>query len=178
MNPYADMTRKELLAALEMFAKNWLAHDGCWFLAVEDRFDLETAIELDAQAWGRFAAAEARRIMEGYGLPTGGALEALERALSLRMYSLINRQHTEWSSDRAGLRFVMDVCRVQEIRRRKGFEDFPCRPVGEVEFATFARTVDHRIRTRCLACPPSAPEGAYCAWEFTLDDDAAEQPAG
>ncbi len=178
MNPYADMTRDELLEALEMFAKNWLAHDGCWFLAVEDRFDLETAIELDAQAWGRFAAAEARRIVEWCGLSPDGGLEALERALSLRMYSLINRQHTEWSSDRRRLRFVMDVCRVQETRRRKGLDDFSCRPVGEVEFATFARTVDPRIHTHCLACPPNAPEGAYCAWEFTLDDGAAEQPAG
>jgi hypothetical protein len=29
MNPYADMSREELLLALEMFAKNWLAHHGC-----------------------------------------------------------------------------------------------------------------------------------------------------
>jgi hypothetical protein len=42
-------------------------------------------------------------------------------------------------------------------------------------FATFARTVDSRIRTRCLHCPPDAPEGKYCAWEFSVGDDDAEE---
>jgi hypothetical protein len=170
------MDSEQLLAALEMFAKNWLAHDGCWFLAAEAELGMEAAIRLDAASWERFAAAEARRILEGFGVPRGGGLDALERALSLRMYALINEQHAEWSPDRTTLRFVMDVCRVQETRRRKGLDDFPCASVGIVEFSTFARTVDPRIQTRCLHCPPDAPEGTYCAWEFTLGDDDAEEP--
>jgi hypothetical protein len=32
-NAFDSMTRDDLLRALKMFAKNWLAHDGCWFLA-------------------------------------------------------------------------------------------------------------------------------------------------
>jgi len=42
----------------------------------------------------------------------------------------------------------MDVCRVQETRRRKGLPDFPCKTVGTVEFTTFAATVDRRIDLR------------------------------
>jgi len=79
------MNREDLLRALEMFAKNWLAHDGCWFLAAEERFDMEIAIDLDARSWQRFASAEARRIMTTFNIPAGGGLEALERALSLRL---------------------------------------------------------------------------------------------
>ncbi len=175
MNPYAEMSREELLAALEMFAKNWLAHDGCWFLAAEAEHGIETAIRLDELAWARFATAEARRIVRGYGLPEKGGLEALERALGLRMYSVINEQHVEWSADRRRLRFFMDVCRVQETRRRKGLEDFPCKSVGVEEFNAFAKAIDPRIQTRCLHCPPETPEGKYCGWEFTLtgDGDAA-----
>jgi len=173
MNPYAEMTREELLRALSDFARNWLAHDGCWFLAAEEKYGLETAIELDEGAWERFAAAEARRIVKTYGLPPNGGLDALERALSLRMYAVINQQHVEWSDDRRRLRFFMDVCRVQETRRRKGLDDFPCKSVGIIEFTTFARTIDERIRTTCLHCPPDAPEGLYCGWEFTLDDAAS-----
>jgi Family of unknown function (DUF6125) len=37
-NAFEAMNREDLLRALEMFAKNWLAHDGCWFLAAEERF--------------------------------------------------------------------------------------------------------------------------------------------
>ncbi len=168
MNAYDDMDREELLRALGAFAKNWLAHDGCWFLAVEERLGLEAAIELDARAWGGFAEAEARRLMEVFAIPERGGLVALERALALRMYSLINEQHAEWSADRTRLRFVMDRCRVQETRRRKGLAEFPCRPVGMVEFATFARTVDLRVTTTCVHCPPDPPAGTACAWEFAL----------
>ena len=168
-NAFEAMGREDLLRALEMFAKNWLAHDGCWFLAAEERFDMETAIELDACSWKRFAAAEARRIMTTFNIEPGGGLPALEKALSLRLYAVINSQRTEWSDDRQLLRFFMDVCRVQEARHRKGLPDFPCKSVGIVEFETFAQTIDPRIHTACLRCPPDAPNGQYCGWEFTMD---------
>lgn len=166
---FERMSRDELLRALEMFAKNWLAHDGCWFLAAEERFDMQTAIDLDTASWRRFAAAEARRIMATFDIPPGGGLPALERALGLRLYAVINSQRTEWSEDRRRLRFIMDLCRVQEARRRKGFPDFPCKSVGTVEFETFAATLDPRIRTICLHCPPDDAESPYCGWEFALE---------
>ena len=172
MNPFEKMSREELLRALEMFAKNWLAHDGCWFLAAEERFGMEVAIELDSASWKRFAAAEARRIMTTFDILPDGGLLALEKALSLRLYTVINAQHFEWSEDRQHLSFFMDLCRVQEARRSKGLPDFPCKSVGIVEFDTFARTVDPRIRTKCLHCPLDAPAGKYCGWEFSLDIQA------
>jgi uncharacterized protein DUF6125 len=167
-NAFEAMGREDLLLALEMFAKNWLAHDGCWFLAAEERLGMETAIELDASSWKRFASAEARRIRTTFNIPADGGLEALERALNLRLYAVINSQRTEWSDDRKRLHFFMDVCRVQEARRRKGLQDFPCKSVGIVEFETFAATIDSRIRTTCLHCPPDTASGQYCGWEFTI----------
>ena len=71
---------------------------------------------------------------------------------------------------------MMDVCRVQETRRRKGLSDFPCKSVGTIEFETFARTIDPRIRTACLHCPPDAQGGEYCAWEFDIEEPS-EIPA-
>jgi hypothetical protein len=169
MNDFDTMSREQLLKVVEMFAKNWLAHDGCWFLAAEERLGMEGAIELDARSWERFAAAEARRIAAAFDLPANGGLPALERALSFRLYSAINAQHVEWSEDRQRLRFFMDLCRVQETRRRKGLAEFPCKRVGTVEFGVFARTIDARIRTQCVSCPPDAISGGYCAWEFSLE---------
>ena len=168
MNPYLSMSRQDLLRALEMFAKNWLAHDGCWFLAAEEQLGMEAAINLDARAWQRFAEAEARRILETFDLPRAGGLETLERALDHRMYAFINEQHVEWSVDGKELAFVMDRCRVQETRRRKGLPDFPCKPVGEVEFKAFAQAVDPRIEVACRSCPPDATGDGYCAWSFRL----------
>lgn len=169
MSAFDGMSREDLRKALEMFAKSWLAHDGCWFLAAEERLGLAAAMELDTASWARFAAVEARRILATFNIAEGGGLAALEKALGFRMYSLINAQRTEWSDDGRCLRLFVDVCRVQEARRRKGLPDFPCQSVGTVEFETFAHTVDSRIRTRCLHCPPQAEANQYCAWEFSLD---------
>ncbi len=167
---FDTMGREDLVRALEMFAKNWLAHDGCWFLAAEEQLGMDAAIELDTRSWERFAAAEAQRIATTFHIPKQGGLEGLEKALGLRMYSVINAQRVEWSEDRKRLRFFMDVCRVQETRRRKGLPDFPCKSVGTVEFETFARTIDSRIRTSCLHCPPDVVEGKYCGWEFSMEE--------
>jgi hypothetical protein len=167
---FDSMSRDDLLRALEMFAKNWLAHDGCWFLAAEEQLGMEAAIELDTRSWERFAAAEARRIMTTFHIPQQGGLDALEKALGLRMYSVINAQRVEWSENKRCLRFFMDVCRVQETRRRKGLPDFPCKSVGTVEFEMFGRTIDSSIRTTCLHCPPEAEEGKYCGWEFSMEE--------
>jgi SAM-dependent methyltransferase len=156
---FSGMARVELLRSLEAFAKNWLAHDGCWFLAAEERLGLETAMELDAAAWGRFAAAEARRIMEVFAIPEGGGLEAMERALGMRMYAFLNPQRTEWTAGRERLRFTMENCRVQEARRRKGLPDFP---------------VDPRIAVRCLHCPPDRSEERGCAWEFSYEKEGRD----
>jgi Family of unknown function (DUF6125) len=79
---FDSMSRDDLLRALEMFA-NWLAHDGCWFLTAEDRFGMETAIELDTHSWERFAAAEAHRIATAFHIPQQCGLDALEKALGL-----------------------------------------------------------------------------------------------
>ncbi len=166
MNAFEQMSREDLLRALQMFAKNWLAHDGCWFLAVERQHGVEEAIRLDTAAWAEFAAVEAKRIMTTFALPSRGGLDMLEKALGLRMYSLINDYHSERQNGR--LCFYMDRCHVQEARRRKGLGDFRCKPVGLVEFSTFARTIDPRISTACIHCPPEAPKDRYCAWEFKL----------
>jgi hypothetical protein len=168
-DPFADLDRETLRGLLSDFAKNWLAHDGVWFLAVEAEHGLEAAMRADAEAWGRFAAIEARRIKKRFGLPeAGGGLDALAFALAHRMYAAINEYGFDRVDERT-LRFRMVECRVQDARHRKELPPFPCQPVGTVEFTSFARAIDERITTRCVTCPPDEHrEGTWCEWEFTL----------
>ncbi|GAB4275814.1 MAG: hypothetical protein Kow0092_31500 [Deferrisomatales bacterium] len=165
-----DMSKEELIRILLDDAKNWLAHDGLWFQAVERAHGMEAAIEADRTAWATFTQIEARRIMDRLGLEPGGGIPALVECLKHRLYARLNSQETVEVTDRRAV-FRMVDCRVQSARKRKGLADFPCKGVGLVEYTNFAATVDPRIRTRCLACPPDAhPEEYYCAWEFTLED--------
>ena len=165
-----DLSREELIELVEIYAKNWLAHDGCWFLAAEEKLGMGTAIEMDARAWENFSPVEARRIMQVFEIPKVGGLVSLERALQFRLYATVNRQVSE-RVDGSTLRFRMVECRVQQARQRKGLAPFPCKPVGLVEYSQFARTVDPRIETICCHAPPDAVTAEFCEWEFRLKEN-------
>ncbi|GEJ58800.1 DUF6125 family protein [Anaeromyxobacter diazotrophicus] len=166
------LDKEELVRIVLDDAKNWLAHDGLWFQAVEAAHGMEAAIAADRAAWERFTVVEARRIMDRLGMQPGGGIPALLECLKHRLYARLNTQEViEATAERAV--FAMRDCRVQSARKRKGLPDFPCKSVGLVEYAEFAKTVDARIRTRCLACPPDAhADDVWCAWEFTLPGEA------
>lgn len=164
-----DLTKEDLEALLQDAAKNWLAHDGLWFQTIEKRYGMEAAIESDAATWERFTVIEAQRIMNQFKIPKNGGISALVKALQYRLYAYINVQEIIEISDTRCV-FRMNNCRVQDARNRKNLPDFPCKPVGLVEYANFAKTIDSRIQTRCIACPPDEhPSEYYCAWEFTLE---------
>jgi hypothetical protein len=166
------LDKEELVRMIMDDAKNWLAHDGLWFQAVEAARGMEEAIAADAAAWEKFTVIEAKRIMERLGLEPGGGIPALVECLQHRLYARLNTQQVTEQSDTRAV-FVMRDCRVQSARKRKGLPDFPCKSVGLVEYGGFARTIDPRLRTRCLACPPDPHAAdAWCSWEFTLDAGA------
>ncbi|MCL6559524.1 MAG: DUF6125 family protein [Firmicutes bacterium] len=162
-------SRESLVALLEDMAKRWLAHDGLWFQAVEKEYGMEAAIKMDAAAWEKFTVIEAGRIKKILKLPENGGLAALKKALGLRLYSFINEQEIVDASENRII-FRMNNCRVQAARKRKNLPDFPCKSVGLVEYSYFAKAIDPRIKTRCVACPPDEhPPEYYCAWEFWID---------
>ncbi len=169
MELFDNLTREELIKLLKVYAKNWLSHDSCWFLAAEEKYGMEAAIELDTNSWNRFAVAEARRIMKEFNIPGNSGLKTLERAFGYRLYAAINKQGIEWVDDKTMI-FRMVECRVQKTRSEKNLPPFHCKSVGIVEFTRFAKSVDPRILTRCISCPPDPVTNAFCAWEFTIQN--------
>jgi hypothetical protein len=164
------LTKEELMDYIEDLSKNWLAIDGTWFQAVEKEFGLEKAIELDVEQWKRFSIIEAKRIMRRFSIQENGGIPALVKALNYRVYANINVQETIEISENRCI-FRMNDCRVQYARKRRNLPDFPCKPVGIIEYEDFAKTIDPRIKTRCICCPPDQhPDNYYCAWEFTIEE--------
>ena len=164
--------RDDLEGMLRDAALNWLAHDGLWFLAVEEKFGAEVARDLDAKAWESFTVIEAKRILKRLRIEPGGGLPSLAKALERRLYSLINPHEIVEQTDRQ-LVFRMNECRVHAARQQKGLPPFACKPVGLIEYSGFAKTIDPRIQTRCLGCPPDPhPREWFCTWEFTLAPNA------
>jgi hypothetical protein len=163
--------KEESNGALLDAAKNWFAMDGLWFQAVERKYGMEAALDMDREVWVQFAAIEAHRIKKRLALPDKGGLDALNIAFSNRLASLLNSLEI-MRPDEKTLIVTTKTCRVQTARKRKGMAQFPCLSVGMIEFPVFARAIDSRIVSTCLSCPPETQPGIpYCSWKFTLEGD-------
>ena len=81
MKEIKDLSRQDILDLLADASKNWLAHDGLWFRAVEHKYGIEAAMELDRKVWKKFTVIEAQRIMKRFGIKPGGGISALIQAL-------------------------------------------------------------------------------------------------
>ena len=160
--------QEDVSQALTDAAKNWVAMDGLWFQAVEQAYGMDAALAMDRMVWEQFAVIEAQRIKKRLALPKKGGLDALEIALNNRLVSLLNELEIIRPEEKT-LIITLKTCRVQAARERKGLPLFPCRSIGLVEFPVFARSIDTRIITTCLSCPPETLPGTpYCSWKFTL----------
>ncbi len=162
-----NMPREKLIGLIDAMSINWLADDGIWFQTVENRQDMYTSKRCNDTCWTKYSPLEASMIKSFLKIPEHGGMQGMEKALNFRLYARINKQTIE--KDGKDLIFRMVACRVQEARKSKGLEDYPCKSAGLVEYATFARTIDPGIKTECLGCPPDKhPEEWACAWRFYL----------
>lgn len=167
--PLLDLDPNTLQALLDGVAVNWLANDGVWFQSVEFTSGMNDAKRCNDSCWAHFSPFEAWAIKRFLDLGDHSGLKGLQRALGFRVYARINVQSFEEDGTNAFI-FRMNECRVQSARKSKNLPDYPCKSAGLVEYAYFARSIDPRIRTECIGCPPDAhPEDWYCAWRFSID---------
>jgi hypothetical protein len=163
----SDLSRENLLQLLKIYTKNWLAHDGCWFLSVEKKFGMDTAIEMDTESWRKFTVIEAKRLIEFLELGNNSGIEGLKKALRFRLYASLNEDEIVVNGNT--LEYRVKTCRVQSARRKKGLKDFPCKSVGIVEYGLFGKTIDQRFDMECISCPPEITNSDYyCIWKFKL----------
>ncbi len=166
--PLMKLSKEDLIDLADTMAANWLTNDGVWFQAVEFSSGMNDAKRCNDSCWAHFSPVEAWSIRKLLNLPEQPGLEGLKTALNFRLYSRINRQSIV-SEKPDSFVFQMNDCRVQSTRKRKGLDDYACKSVGLVEYPYFARSIDPRITTECIGCPPDAhPDEWYCAWRFKI----------
>ncbi len=166
--PLLDLPEETLLTLKEKIAANWLANDGVWFQAIEFTKGMQEAKRCNDACWARFSPIEAWSIKRFLQLPQNSGLEGLKKALSYRIYAAINKQSISYETPDS-IFFKMVDCRVQSTRKRKGLSDYPCKSAGITEYTAFATSIDSRIKTECIGCPPDDhPDEWYCAWRFSM----------
>jgi hypothetical protein len=135
---------------------------------VEFKDGMNDAKRCNDSVWAQFSPIEAWSIKHFLSLPERPGLAGLKKALGFRIYAQINTQSIIEEGP-GSLVFQMNECRVQSARKRKGLDDYPCKSAGLVEYTYFARSIDDRIETECIGCPPDLhPADWFCAWRFTL----------
>jgi hypothetical protein len=163
-----QLPAETLRNALEQVSVSWLANDGIWFQTVEQDSGMNDAKRCNDTCWAIFSPAEAESIRRILDLGRQPGLEGLKQALGYRLYAVINEQSIV-EETRDSFVFQMNACRVQAARKRKGLQDYPCKTAGLVEYTYFARTIDPRIETECVGCPPDDhPDAWFCAWCFSI----------
>lgn len=164
----SNLSDIQLIDLRKAMALNWLANDGVWFQEVESRFGMNDAKFCNDEAWRMFSPFEANQIINLIKLPRYSGLDGLKKALQYRLYADINKQSIGNEKD-SSFDFYMNECRVQIARNRKGMPDYPCKSAGIIEYSTFAQTIDSRIQTEVIACPPdNHPIEWFCGWHFKL----------
>ena len=163
-----ELSTEQLKELVHIYARNIYAMDGVWFQSVEQKEGMDEAMLHDENAMGRFTETEARRIKNFLQLPDQAGLDGLEKALSIRFSALANPK-VEFVRDADSLIYRVVDCRVQTARKRKGMPFHPCKPVGYVEHAFFAKIIDDRIQCGTISCYPDIiDDTCACAWRFTL----------
>jgi len=159
------LPRDRLLDLFALHIRNVWRVDGLYFLGIEERFDTESATEIDANCWrvmGKIEARNLRRILD-VGKVNPASFVHLLRNTSWAL-DIPEKEHEV--SERKVVFWVVR-CGTQETRIRKGLTVFPCKRVRSGYLEAFARELDPSIRTTCRVCPPDErPPGVWCEWAF------------
>jgi hypothetical protein len=146
------LSKNRILDLFFLHIRNIWRVDGLYFLGIEERFNTETATQIDAGCWeimGKIEARHLREILEIKKIDpksliyllrnTGWALDILEK-------------ETEITEQKAVFRVTR--CRTQLTRIKKGLEVFPCKKVRFGYLKSFAQELNPEIKTVCKVCPP------------------------
>lgn len=165
-----EFSKDELIELIEIYSKNWLAHDGLWFQSVEKNCGMKEAMKHNVAAWEKFTVIEAKKIKKFLKLEEKPGLLGLESALRCRFYAHINEDSIKIVGNT--LTYTVANCRVQTARKRKGLGFHPCKTVGIVEYGLFGEAIDDRLKCECLSCFPEVNDNTCCcAWKYTLLED-------
>ena len=153
---------------IELCSRTSYTLDGLWFTLVEEKFGLDTALEIDVEVWRRLCLIQAKRILKYFPINQGSSIRNLVKVVELDpLLAVFKLEIAELTDNRAVLRFT--DCPPQKARIRDGKGEFPCKPVGIALFNSYAEVVDPGIKLSCLACPPDAhPPEYWCEWQLEL----------
>lgn len=153
---------------IEVCSRSLNTLDGSWFTAIEQKYGLDVAIELDVEVWQKFPRIHAKRLLKALAIKEDTPFQTLAKMLQVDpMMAIFKPEIVEQTDNRAILRCT--DCPPQKARIRDGRGEFPCKPVGIALFASYAQAVNPGMKLNCLVCPPDThPTEYWCEWQIEI----------
>ena len=164
----SDLPKDKLLDLLYLQVQNLWSADGLYFLNIESKDQLDTAVEIDRNVWKVMGKLEARRLKNAFGAGKNdltGLFELLK--------------HTSWWLDLKDKDYTLEdhrlvitnrSCYIHTKRLEKGLDIFDCGSVRMGFLKSFVNEVNPAIVVKCNFCPSDeAPGDKWCEWEFRLE---------
>jgi len=140
--------------------------DAYWFLEVEKKFGLDSAVELNENVWGILGAKTAREIKRRFQINRKG-LEGFVEAMEFFPWTKITPYVIKKENDKVVI--TVPNCPPQSARIKEGLGEFPCKKMHMGDFSGFAREIDENIQVTCIHAPLDPhQENCFCRWEFSI----------
>ncbi len=151
---------------VEVCSRSLNTIDGLWFLAIEQKYGFDAAMELDIEVWRRFSLIHGRRLVKNFAIKEDTPIRAIIKLIQADPIMTAWRPEVVTLADNKAVLRCID-CPTQTARVRDGKGVFPGKPVCMAMYTAYAEVIDPRIKISCLACPPDTDSSQYwCEWQF------------
>ncbi|MDI6853831.1 MAG: DUF6125 family protein [Deltaproteobacteria bacterium] len=165
---FENMEAPELRQYIRFLLHHYRVMDSFWYIYITQMFDEATADRINEKVWGKVPALAVKDLLQKFDIPERG-LRGFVKAMRYWPWHILVGYQIEESPQEVII--TVPSCPTQEARTRRGLVEYACKEMHRMEFESFARAIDPRIRTECLFAPPDPhPPEMHCKWRFFLQE--------